>query len=111
MKTKLIVIGIIFAVVFLCGCQTNETGEFVKYGSVRKIDFHDVFGGTFTDYQDIIYFNDGTILYSQDRSLEQIVLNRNGTFYFDKNYFEYDDVSYKFDNFRKVIYDDELPEL
>ena len=84
----------------------RETGIWMKEGAVVKIEYDVPFGGTFSDWRDDIYFADGTMISSQERALSSIELNRNGTFYFDKNYFEYDGREYKFDNFKYVIYDD-----
>ena len=110
MNSKLIVImGLIITILLLTGCTNNrETGIRMIEGKVVKIDYDDIFGGTFTDWRDIIYFDDGTIVWSQERDLSTIELNRTGRFYFDKNYFEYDDSWYKFDNFVRVKYLDDL---
>jgi len=106
MKKEIIVIGLFITVLFLTGCNSNEheTGTRTIEGTVVRIEYDNAFGGTFTDWRDIIYFDDGTIVWSQDRDLSTIELNRTGRFYFDKNYFEYDDYWYKFDNFKRVEY-------
>ncbi len=99
----------LFVFSLLSGCVTpyRESGTRIKIGKVVHIDYNNVFGGTFTDYMDVIYFDDGDILQSQNRNLSNIELNRSGIFYFDKNYFEYEGVWYTFDNFNKVEYFDE----
>ena len=100
---------IILFLTMLSGCTTpnRETGTWIKEGIVTKIEYDVIFGGTFTDWRDDIYFDDGTILSSQARDLSSIRLNEAGRYYFDKNYFEYDGYYYKFDNFIRVEYYDE----
>lgn len=111
MKTKLIVIiGLVIMIMFLCGCNHSqrETGELTKYGKVMKIKEDVIFGGTFTDWRDELYFNDGTILWIENScDLSSIELNRSGTFFFEKNYFTYDGVDYEFHEFRYVRWDSE----
>jgi len=101
---------LVVSILCLSGCTTpnRETGVRVKDGIVTEIVYDDIFGGTFTDWRDIIYFDDGDVFFSQGRDLSSIELNRTGRFYFDKNYFEYDDCWYKFDNFVRVEYEKEL---
>ena len=100
---RIIIIILFLTLSLLSGCtESNETGTWVKTGKVIKIEYDDVFGGTFTDWRDVIYFADGTVLWSQKRDLSSIILNRTGRFYFDKNYFKYEGVQYKFDNFKYV---------
>ena len=110
MKRKLIVIiGLTITVLILTGCITpkRETGTLIKEGKVTAIQHDVIFGGTFTDWRDDIYFDDGTVLSSQGKDLSLIVINQTGRFYFEKNYFEYDDAWYKFDNFIRVEYFDD----
>jgi hypothetical protein len=109
MKRNLIVIiGLTITVLFFCGCvETNERGSYIKTGAVTHIRYDVVFGGTFTDYRDELYFNDGTMLMVKyDSDLSSIQLNRTGVFYFEKNYFNYDGREYRFHKLNKVIYDD-----
>lgn len=108
MKKILFFISIILIILLFSGCQERETGRWVKEGKVIKINYDVIFGGTFTDWRDDIFFDDGTVLSSQARSLSGIELNRSGLFYFDKNYFEYEGAYYKFDNFIRVEYLDDL---
>lgn len=107
MKKILLMVGLIFSFLLLSGCQTRDNSIWCKHGTVIKINEHIIFGGTFTDWRDDIYFNDGTVLSNQEGSLYSIQLNRTGWFYFEKNYFTYEGVQYKFDNFVRVVYDDE----
>jgi len=102
----LVVLSVIVVVVFSGGLPKRETGERIKEGIVVRIDYDVIFGGSFTDWRDDIFFKDGTILSSQGRDLSSIRLNESGKFYFDKNYFEYNECWYEFDNFRYVIYPD-----
>ena len=110
MSRKIIVIiGLTITVLFLCGCTDSvnrETGTWIKIGKVTKIDYNRAFGGTFTDWRDDIFFEDGTILFSQDKDLSSIRLNETGRFVFEKNYFTYDSHRYRFDNFVSVSYDE-----
>lgn len=106
MKKIIGILGIILIFSLVSGCTTNERGTWKKHGTVIKINEDVIFGGTFTDWRDDIYFDDGTILWSQENSLFGIQLNRSGWFYFEKNYFTYEDFQYKFDNFLRVEYDD-----
>jgi hypothetical protein len=107
MKKILLITGLILSVLLLSGCQTRDHSIWCKHGTVVKINEGVIFGGTFTDWRDDIYFSDGTVLWSQEKSLFGIELNRSGRFFFEKNYFTYDGCEYKFDNFVRVEYDDE----
>jgi len=110
MNKELLIIGLLISTLLLVGCTTpnRETGIRIKEGKVVKIEYNVPFGGTFSDWRDDILFDDGTWLFSQERDLSSIELNRTGRFYFDKNYFEYDGRDYKFDNFIRVVYSDDL---
>ena len=108
MKGILLITGIILSVMLLSGCQTRDRDIWCKQGTVVKIDENVIFGGTFTDWRDDIYFSDGTVLSSQRCNLFGIELNRSGRFYFEKNYFTYNGCEYRFDNFVRVEYDGNL---
>jgi len=105
----LIITGIIMFTVVKDGLPKRVSGTRTIEGvAVVKINSDVVFGGTFTDWRDDIYFSDGTMVSSQGRDLSSIQLNRTGKFYFDMNYFEYDDCWYEFDNFIRVEYYDDF---
>ena len=110
MQRKLIVIlGLTFTVLLLAGCiHTNETGILVKEGKVTKVRYDVIFGGTFTDWRDEMYFDDGTMLMIQNSDLSNIRLNTTGRFVFEKNYFDYDGHRYKFHKLLSVTYYDDL---
>ena len=109
-KKKLIIIGLVFTVLFMCisGC-TGKNNQMVKEGKVMKIEYDNAFGGTFTDWYDALYFEDGSIVWVQEREqdLSSIRLNTTGKFYFEKNYFTYNKgVEYKLHKFEGAIYYD-----
>ena len=85
--------------------NSSEPDLLVKYGSVRRIEYDVVFGGSFTDWRDELYFKDGTVLWCQDSDLTGIVRNVNATFYFEKDYFTYDNYDYKFHRLVNIVYD------
>ena len=104
---SVIIIIMLLSVGLVSGCTElsgRETGTWVKIGRVVKINDDVVFGHTFTDWRDDIYFDDGTILESQGADVSSIQLNKLGRFFFEKNYFTYDGSRYKFDNFMRVEY-------
>lgn len=103
---KVIVIGLsILLIGILSGCaDERDSGILEKRGNVIKIEYDVIFGGTFTDYRDELYFDDGTMLMIQGGDLSTIELNRTGIYRFRKNYFEYDGTDYKFHKFIGVEY-------
>ena len=88
----------------LCGCAERDIGILEKRGEVIRIDYDVIFGGTFTDYRDDVFFADGTMLMVQGGDLSVIEFNRTGIYRFKKYYFEYDGVDYKFHKFIGVEY-------
>ena len=105
-KIKLLIF--ISLLVLLSGCiefDQRETGELVKTGKVVKIEYDVIFGACFTDWRNEIYFDDGTVLWTEsDDDLGCIKYNLTGVFHFEKNYFKYEDAWYKFNDFQYVEY-------
>ena len=98
-------IGICLSLIFLSGCAERETGELVKTGKVVKIEYDVIFGACFTDWRNEIYFDDGTVLWTDSEDdLGCIKYNLTGAFHFEKNYFKYEDAWYKFNDFQYVEY-------
>ena len=93
--------------VLFSGCTDpdRETGELIKEGRVTKIDYDVIFGACFTDWRNEIYFDDGTVLWTDsDDDLSCIKYNMSGVFHFEKNYFKYEQAWYKFNDFQYVEY-------
>jgi len=103
----LMVIAIILLLVisFACDYPERETGELIKVGKVVDIKYDVIFGACFTDWRNEIYFDDGTVLWTDSQDdLGCIVYNLTGEFHFEKNYFVYEDAWYKFNDFLYVEY-------
>jgi len=100
----IIAVGLIITIMMLSGCAERDTGILEKKGEVVKIEYDVIFGGTFTDYRDDLYFNDGTMLMVQGGDLSQIELNRTGLYRFRKNYFDYEGSRYEFHKLLSVEY-------
>lgn len=102
---KILVIGVVILLTgLLSGCAERDIGILEKRGTVTKIEYDVIFGGTFTDWRDDIYFDDGTMLMVQGGDLSIIEFNRTGIYRFRKNYFEYDGVDWEFHKFIGVEY-------
>ena len=104
---KIIAIGLIISILLLSGCVESgnrDRGILEKKGSVYKIEYDVIFGGTFTDYRDDLYFDDGTMFMVQGGDLSIIEFNRTGIYRFRKNYFDYEGVNYKFHKLIGVEY-------
>jgi len=104
---KVFIIGLAISVLFLSGCidsANRDTGILEKKGTVIRIEYDVIFGGTFTDYRDDLYFDDGTMLMVQGGDLSQIELNRTGLYRFRKNHFDYEGARYKFHKLIGVEY-------
>lgn len=103
-RNLIVILGLTITVLLLSGCAERDTGILEKRGQVIKIEYDVVFGGTFTDWRDDIYFDDGTILWVQGGDLSIIEYNKTGIYRFRKNYFEYDGTDYEFHKFIGVDY-------
>jgi hypothetical protein len=102
---SLTILTIILLVLLLSGCQEREEGELIKEGRVTKIEYDIVFGACFTDWRNEIYFDDGTVLWTNtEDDLDCIKYNLTGIFHFEKDYFKYEDAWYKFHDFQYVEY-------
>ena len=106
MSGKIIVIlGLTITVLFLCGCTNqNERGTLIKEGTVTEIEYDIVFGGTFTDWRDELHFKDGVTLWIQDSDLSNVPIGEYARYIFEKNYFEYDGIEYKFYKLIRIEY-------
>ncbi len=105
MKKLILIVGLIVLTLLLCGCNERETGELVITGKVTHIEYDVIFGACFTDFRNEIYFDDGTVLWTDSNDdLGCIVYNLTGIFHFEKNYFKYEDAWYKFNDFLYVEY-------
>lgn len=104
---KVMIIGLFITILLLSGCiesGNRDRGILEKKGSVYNIEYDVIFGGTFTDYRDELYFNDGTMLMIQGGDLSTIECNKTGIYRFRKNYFDYEGSRYKFHKFIGVEY-------
>jgi len=104
---KILLVGLIITILFLSGC-VGQNNKMIKEGKVIKVDYDNSFGGTFTDWYDALYFDDGSIVWVQEREqdLSSIRINITGKFYFEKNYFTYNNVKYKLHKYEGAIYYD-----
>lgn len=104
MKKLIVIVGLIILISILSGCAERDSGILEKKGIVYKIEYDVIFGGTFTDYRDDVYFDDGTMLMVQGGDLSIIEFNRTGIYRFRKNYFNYEGTDYKFHKLIGVEY-------
>jgi len=106
-RNLIVIIGLIISILLLSGCieiPYRDNGIFEKMGAVKKIKYNVIFGGTFTDWRDELYFEDGDCLWIQGGDLSQIELNKTGVYRFRKNYFDYEGYRYKFHKLLGVEY-------
>ena len=83
----------------------REKGELVKMGTVTKIEYDVIFGGTFTDWRHDMFFEDGTILWVETRNdLSRVKIGISARYVFEKNYFTYDGIKYEFHDLKAVQY-------
>ena len=85
--------------------EIHTKGILIKEGRVVHIEYDVIFGGCFTDWRHEIYFDDGSILWTDsDDNLTCIQYNLTGIYKFEKNYFYYEECFYKFHDFIEVEY-------
>jgi len=100
MSEKILTIGIVILITgLLSGCINKDaTMPVTEIGIVYKIEEDRIVGGTYTDWMDFIYFENGNIYAIYRGSLDLIELNRTGIFTFEKRFYvngDYTDKYYK----------------
>ena len=79
MLENIIIILAIISILLLSGCinsANRDTGILEKTGKVVKINYDVIFGGTFIDWRDDVYFDDGTMMMVKGGDLSIIEFNK-----------------------------------
>ena len=102
MKRNLIVVLVLIISILFCGC-IDDSETFVKEGIVYKIDYGNVVGFTYTDWEDDLHFLDGDVFWIRSDNTHLVRLNVTGVYTFEKLSYE-GEIFYML---RSVVYEDE----